>query len=222
MRENKMMKKNYKTLISKLLTQHTCYDKDLISTKALFGGTGISYDDIMFGWVQYDEFYLRGHPEYLNMFIELKMEPLILEMGVTSKFLKYYNVTSELWADEVKLIELIQMVIDYSHLDKVSQRQVKESRIRDLPNMTLSLERSLYKVGINNIESFREHGAYNSYFKLKQNNADISKNILFALCSALMGKHAATLSDGHKRKLKNEYKEFALSNNTNTNTNTNT
>lgn len=202
------MEENNKKMIDKILALFSENDISLISLRTLFGGTGICYKGIMFGWIYANHFYLRGHAEYISMFNNLNMEPLILESGVIAKLLKYYRVTDNLWENEQKLAQIIQMVIDYSYQDKLSKRQIKESRIKELPNMTLSLERALFKVGIINLKYFQEVGAFESYFKLEQNNQEISKNILFCLHCALKKVHVATLSEESKFRLQQEYHEF--------------
>lgn len=203
-----MINNDYKNIIIRILTEILQYDEELITTKALFGGSGICYKDIIFGWFYNDQFYLRGHPDYLTMMIELKMEPLILEVGVRNKLLQYYQVTKELWQNEDKLIKIIQMVVEISQQEKISKRQIREARIKDLPNMTLSLERILFKAGVINIDLLRQLGPFKVYYKLQQQNKHISKNILFSLYCALEGVHVAILTEEKRCQLMEEYNSF--------------
>lgn len=100
------------------------------------------------------------------------------------------------------------MVINYSC--QIQRFKLKEPRIKDLPNMTASLERSLFKVGITNVDIFRQTGTIQSYAKLKQSNKSLSNNVLFILHSALNGKHVATLTDEQKCAIKKEYNQFII------------
>ncbi len=202
------MGNNYKKIIIHVLTEILQYNGKLISTKALFGGSGICYNNIIFGWFYNEQFYIRGHASYLSMITELKMKPLILEVGIRNKLLQYYQVTNELWQDEAKLANIIHMVIETSQQDKLSKCQIKEARIKDLPNMTLSLERILFKAGITNIELLKQFGPFKVYYQLQQQNKNISQNILFSLYCALKGVHVAILTEEKKSQLINEYNAF--------------
>lgn len=202
------MGNNYKKIIMQILTEILEYDEKLISTKALFGGSGICYNGIIFGWFYNDHFYVRGHSNYLSMLVELEMNPLILEVGVRNKLLQYYQVTEPLWHNQTKLANIIHMVVETSQQDKLSKCQIKEARIKDLPNMTLSLERILFKAGVVNIELLKQLGPFKVYYKLQQQNQNISKNILFCLYCALEGIHVAILTAEKKSQLTNEYNTF--------------
>ncbi|WP_392552002.1 TfoX/Sxy family DNA transformation protein [Orbus wheelerorum] len=205
------MKEYKKSIINKLSSCFTQYEMKQISIKPLFGGAGVCLNEVMFAWIYDNNLYLRGHVDYLTRFIQLNMEPLIFGTGVTVKLLQYYKVTNYLWGDEKAFKDIVQMVIKYACLDKLSKRRIKESRIKDLPNMTLSLERSLFRVGIINLAAFRRQGSFKSYYKLEQCNKSLSKNILYTLHSALMGNHVATLTEEQKNTLKKEYNEFTIS-----------
>lgn len=203
-----MNKNNDAYIINKLLSCLPLHNDNQITVKSLFGGSGISCNEIMFAWVYEHNLYLRGHPQYLHLFVELNMQPLAFDTGVMVKLLQYYQVTDQLWQNEKELITIIQMVIEYSLFDKELQRKAKESRIKDLPNMNLSLERSLFRAGITNVAIFRQQGAFKSYLQLTQINKNVSKNVLFILHSALTGIHVATLTETQKKRLKKEYHEF--------------
>lgn len=205
------MKENTRMITDKLLA---CFPEDNLSRitiKPLFGGSGICYEGTMFAWIYADKLYLRGHSEYLTMFNELNMKALAFDTGVIVKLLQYYQVTDRLWQNPLQLESMIHMVIKYAFKDKQLKQCVKESRIKDLPNMNLSLERALYRVGIINLDEFRRQGPHRCFLKLKRNNKNISINVLYMLHCALKGQHVATLSEKQKNQLQNEYNELRLS-----------
>lgn len=196
------MKEHDKNIFERLLSFFANNEINNITIMSLFGGVGVYSNATMFAWIYDNQLYLKGHADYIAMFTRYQMKPLEFNTGVTIKLLQYYQITDYLWQDEKKLIKIIQMVIKYSSQNQ--RYKLKEERIKDLPNMTISLERALFKVGITNITLLRQEGALQSYLKLKQFNKNISSNVLFILHSALVGKHVATLTDEQKSQLKKE------------------
>lgn len=205
------MKEYDKNILDKLSSLFPREEVNHITIIPLFGGSGVCWNAVIFAWIYDNQLYVKGHPDYLAMFTELTMPPLSFNLGVTVKLLQYYQITPPLWRNKEKLVEIINMVIEYAYSTKVSQCRVKEERIKDLPNMTLSLERSLFRVGIINLDAFRHSGTFESYFKLKQYNKSLSKNVLYILHSALQGLHVATLTNEQKNAIKKEYNDFVAS-----------
>ena len=179
-----------------------------VTTQPLFGCVGLCFNGKTFAHAKENQLYLKAHPAYIATFNALEMAQMQFDVTVRPKFLQYYLVTDELWADEKRLIEIIKMVLE--HLDdEYGRYQLKEPRLKDLPNITLSLERQLIRSGIQNVEALKELGAIKTYFKLQQNNCVVSNNILFSLHSALAGVHVAVLSDEEKHHLIDEYHAFS-------------
>lgn len=204
------MKENTRTITDKLLACFSADNLERITIKPLFGGSGVCFDDTMFAWIYADKLYLRGYSEYLTMFSELNMKALAFDTGVIVKLLQYYQVTDRLWQNQQQLKHIIQMVIEYAFKDKQLRQRVKESRIKDLPNMNVSLERALYRAGIVNLDEFKRLGPHRCFLKLKRNNKSVSINVLYTLHCALKGQHVATLSEKQKNQLKKECNELSL------------
>lgn len=200
------MKEHDENILNKLSALLFNHEINEITIISLFGGSGVYCNGIMFAWVYENNLYLKGHADYLDIFVQQKMKRLEFHTGVTIKLLQYNQVTDFLWQNEKELIKIVKMVIEHTH--QMQSLQLKEPRIKDLPNMTSSLERSLFKVGITNIDIFRQMGVFESYFKLKQANRNISTNVLYTLHSALIGKHVATLTSSQKCAIKAEYRLF--------------
>ena len=76
----------------------------------------------------------------------------------------------------------------------IDRRKNNEAgRLKDLPNLTLALERMLWEVGIENSDDLRLQGACVTYEKLCAVKKDLSINILMALEGAILGFHEAAL-----------------------------
>ncbi|NUF27775.1 regulator of competence-specific genes [Gilliamella bombicola] len=194
------------TFANRILTELS--DVKDISIKTFFGGFSVNSKDIMFGWITQKDFYLRGHPDYRSIFIDLGMQPLSITMGMSTKLLDYYKVGDVLFNDHKKLLAMVTMVIEYTKKEQYEKGKLKEKRIKEMPNMTLSLERLLCSVGIKDVESFQEEGYLSAYYKIKQKKAAISINILFVLYSSLKRFHVATLSKETKKAIELEYQCF--------------
>lgn len=189
-----------------ILKEFSCFDD--VSIKTFFGGFSISSKSTMFGWIGKSEFYLRGHSYYRDFFIEAGMQPLSLPSGISTKSLDYYKVSDELFCDREKLHSIARMAIEYAELDLSEKNKIKEHRIKELPNMTLSLEKLLFSVGIINIQTFQEKGYLEAYHRIKNKKSDLSINILFILYASLHGRHVASLSQSTKDEIKLAYQYF--------------
>ncbi|OCG09973.1 hypothetical protein A9G13_10750 [Gilliamella sp. wkB178] len=179
-----------------------------ISIKTFFGGFSISSREIMFGWIGKGDLYLRGHSNYRSLFIESGMQPLSLPAGISTKLLDYYKVSDELFHDRKKLHTIVKMVIECAEYEQKEKNKIKEQRIKELPSMTLSLERLLFSVGIINIPIFYEIGYLEAYHRIKTKKAGISINILFILYASLHRRHVASLSQSTKDEIKLNYRCF--------------
>lgn len=194
------------TFANRILTELS--DVKDISIKTFFGGFSVNSEDIMFGWITQKDFYLRGHPDYRSIFIDLGMQPLSITMGMSTKLLDYYKVGDVLFKDHEKLLAMVKMVIEYTKKEQYEKSEIKAKRIKELPNMTLSLERLLCSVGIKDVKTLQEVGYLSAYYKIKQKKEAISINILFALYSSLHKFHVATLSKETKKEIELEYQHF--------------
>ncbi|MWN31981.1 hypothetical protein GQ597_06860 [Gilliamella sp. Pra-s65] len=194
------------TFANRILTELS--DVKDISIKTFFGGFSVNSEDIMFGWITQKNFYLRGHSDYRSLFVDLGMQPLSITMGMSTKLLDYYRVGDALFKDHEKLLAMVKMVIEYTKKEQYEKSEIKAKRIKELPNMTLSLERLLCSVGIKDVKTLQEVGYLNAYYKIKQKKETISINILFALYSSLHKFHVATLSNETKKEIELEYQCF--------------
>ncbi|WP_392565765.1 TfoX/Sxy family DNA transformation protein [Utexia brackfieldae] len=179
-----------------------------LSSRSMFGGYGILLDNVMFAWVFSDNLYLRANASFLAVFTDLQMLPLSLSTGGFSKLLHYYCVSETIWKNSVLLEKLLRLSISGAFEDKKIKLSLKENRLKDLPNMTLSLERLLIQIGIVNINQLKNDGALKVYYRLKQRNNNISINVLYILFAAINGYHVAVLSDEQKEHLRTQFMQL--------------
>ena len=179
-----------------------------VSIRSFFGGFSLNSESTMFGWVDQKNFYLRAHPNYRSLFIDLGMQPLNLVFDGSNKLLDYYKVGDDLLTDRKKLHDIVKIVIEYAKQDQNEKLAKKQNRLKALPNMTVSLEKLMISVDITDIQSFKRIGYLETYYRIKHKNPKLSLNILFGLYGALSGQHMALLSQELKKEIKLAYQEF--------------
>ena len=179
-----------------------------VSIRSFFGGFSLNSESTMFGWVDQKNFYLRAHPNYRSLFIDLGMQPLNLVFDGSNKLLDYYKVGDDLLIDRKKLHDIVKIVIEYAKQDQNEKLAKKQNRLKALPNMTVSLEKLMISVDITDIQSFKRIGYLETYYRIKHKNPKLSLNILFGLYGALSGQHMALLSQELKKEIKLAYQEF--------------
>jgi Regulator of competence-specific genes len=179
-----------------------------VSIRSFFGGFSLNSESTMFGWVDQKNFYLRAHPNYRSLFIDLGMQPLNLVFDGSNKLLDYYKVGDDLLTDRKKLHDIVKIVIEYAKQDQNEKLAKTQNRLKALPNMTISLEKLMISVDITDIQSFKRNGYLETYYRIKHKNPKLSLNILFGLYGALSGQHVALLSQDLKKEIELAYQEF--------------
>lgn len=171
-----------------------------VHSRSLFGGYSLSIDNTVFAMVSEGELYLRACEENAAYFIERKLPVLAFSKRGRAVSLNYYQVDDVLWQDPALFMLLSEKAF-------VSARQEKEARdkhqrIKDLPNLTLSMELKLWEAGIRDIQTLKNKGAKACWVILRQQHRDLGLRALFALEGAIVGMHAAALPAERRRELK--------------------
>lgn len=151
-------------------------------------------------------FFLKGHYSYNQQFENLGLCSITIEKGLLRKELNYYEITPEIWKNKQELTKLTHKVIDTSLLEQNRKSNIRESRLKDLPNMNFSLEKLLARNGVPDVNAFKEIGCYEAFHRLKKASKNISDNILFSLFCALKTVHVQTLTDEEKDHILEHYK----------------
>lgn len=190
-----------KELIDSVITRLSYLDD--ISSRSMFGGYGICQNQLIFGLISEGEFYLRANEKLEQTFINYGMKQLnYLNRGIPI-LMRYYLVDKTLWSNHARLQELVDLALQAAEEDKCIKERSRGKRLKELPNITLSLERLLWRAGVLNQKMLFELGAVQTYLKLKQISHNISTNILFALAAAIEGCHVARLTEHFKNHLLN-------------------
>lgn len=195
-----------KTTAVNIKQEFSCVED--VSLRSFFGGFSLNSESIMFAWLDQNDVYLRAHDKYRSMFVELGMQPLDLVFDGSHKLLDYYKVDDALRQDRQKLHTIVKMVIEHAKQDLDEKLFKCQSRLKSLPNMSVSLEKLMVSSDITNVEIFKKVGYLETFYRIKSKNPKLSINILFSLYGALHGRHVGTLSSESKEKIELAYQDF--------------
>ncbi|MCW2474336.1 MULTISPECIES: TfoX/Sxy family DNA transformation protein [unclassified Symbiopectobacterium] len=178
-----------------------------ITTRSQFGGYSIAANKTIFGLISNGELYLRASKRCEPHFLALNMPHLVYTKRGMPVPLSYYLVGEVLWEDPTQLLQLAKMSLEGAEQDKSEREHC--TRLKDLPNLNHDLERMLWKAGIRNADELQQHGAKESYLKLKAVSKHASVNILLALAGAICRTHQAALPKGVRNELIEWYKHHS-------------
>ena len=164
-----------------------------IRARSQFGGYSLSANRVMFALVSDGELYLRASHETEEYFCEQGMERLIYRKRGMAVLLRYFKVSKAQWEKPRALRQMAMLSLRGMQGDIDRRKNNEAGRLKDLPNLTLALERMLWEVGIENSDDLRLQGACVTYEKLCAVKKDLSINILMALEGAILGFHEAAL-----------------------------
>ncbi|MCW2258414.1 DNA transformation protein [Providencia alcalifaciens] len=152
-----------------------------------------------------DLLYLRGCLFARSYFESAALNRLVFRKKGIPLELRYYLVSKQIWENEELLLHCIDLAYR-SAIEEKTQKQSAVIRIKDLPNMNMSVERALGKIGIHKVDELREIGAKACFLKLKQYGKFApSIKLLIGLAGAIEGYHSAVLPAKMKQDLINWY-----------------
>uniref|UniRef100_UPI0035C04DEC TfoX/Sxy family DNA transformation protein n=1 Tax=Vibrio parahaemolyticus TaxID=670 RepID=UPI0035C04DEC len=153
--------------------------------RSMFGGIGLFSDDAMFALVSNDCCYLRGGNGLDEEFTLLNCE-------------KYKHVKKQITG----LDDLLRKSIDCSIKERKYQKSSASKRLRDLPNMQLTLERMVKKAGIDDVETFLELGPVEVFNKVRvAYGNDVDVKLLWKFAGAIDGVHWKLIQEPRKKQL---------------------
>ena len=170
--------------------------------RSMFGGTGIFIDSAMYAIINDEALFLRGGGDLDQQLILLGCEKFRHIKRSTTAVVNYYDVTHVYNQDVALCSNLVKGSIAISTSDKNFKKSDKSKRIRDLPNMRLTLERMVKKAGVPDVSSFVSLGAVEVFRKVRQSQGkDLDVKLLWMFAGAIDGCHWTLLKDEQKQRL---------------------
>lgn len=168
-------------------------------TRSMFGGIGFFQSEAMFSLIVGGRIFVRGGGHLDRLFKSLKCEKYQHVKKQSIATVNYYDVTALFMARNEILVRIILASIKYS----IRQRQDKCSRrLRDLPNMHLTLERMVKKAGVQDVDTFMRLGAAEVFNRVRAvYGQDVALSVLWKFAGAIEGVHWMLLQEPKKRQL---------------------
>lgn len=163
-----------------------------ITTRSQFGGYGLLANGVMFAVIAENELYLRATDRLEPLFRARGMVKMTYSKRGMPMVMRYYWVDESLWQEPKTLLSFAWQAFHEADKELKLKKRGRD-RLKDLPNIDVSLERLLWMVGIHNSYELRLLGAKACYLKLSKQNKRLSIKVLFALAGAIAGYHHAAL-----------------------------
>lgn len=170
--------------------------------RSMFGGIGLFQNDAMFALLSEDCVFIRGGKLLDKKLTGLDCEKYRHVKKQTTATVNYYDITDLFTSEHPELDSIIRTSIDNS----IQQRSFKKSsasrRLRDLPNMQLTLERMVKKAGVDDVSMFMQLGASEVFNKVrKAYGNDVDLKLLWKFAGAIDGIHWKLLQEPRKQQL---------------------
>ncbi|WP_261817263.1 TfoX/Sxy family DNA transformation protein [Vibrio gallicus] len=174
-----------------------------VSTHSMFGGTGYFQNDAMFLLLFDGKAYLRGGEGLSELFKGQQCQQFAFKKRIGSAVVEYFAVDEIFDSKPEKFEYLLQLSVksaqQYKHC------HTKTTQLRNLPNLQLSIERMLFRVGIEDCETLHRVGSVAAYSRLKEvYGEDLNISLLWKLEGALSQVHYTLLSHQVKCMLLNQ------------------
>lgn len=157
-----------------------------VKTKPIFGDVGVFCQGAMFALIGENKLYLKGGDWLDSRFKELQCQRYCIKKKNSQTVVNYYDVTDLVIHDHSYVDTLISSSKKLAIRQYQAQNSFENKRLRDLPNMNVSLERYLKKANIFSIKQLYELGAEKAFVKIRALNGKGSdKRVLLKLYGAI-------------------------------------
>lgn len=170
--------------------------------RSMFGGIGLFAEDAMFSLVTDNRIYIRGGESVDSQFEALGCERFKHVKKTTIATVNYFDITELFDKNPAKLLSIIKDAMELSLEERQFKKSKENRRLRDLPNMQLTLERMVKKAGVPDVNSFLEIGAVDVFKKVNSTyGGDVDVKLLWKFVGAESGVHWTLLQEPMKKAL---------------------
>ncbi len=170
--------------------------------RSMFGGTGFFVSGAMFALVKEDKIYLRGGESLTEVLVSKDCKKFVHVKKSSTAIVNYYDITALYDAKDEGLDELVANSVRTSVAEKEYRDSKINKRLRDLPNLRLTIERMLKKAGIENVDTFFSMSPEEIFLKVREAHGyDVDIKLLWMFAGAQTGVHWTLLTDDTKQQL---------------------
>lgn len=170
--------------------------------RSMFGGTGLFSDGAMYALISNGAIFIRGSETLDEALAEKGCVRYKHVKKQTVATVNYFDITDMFSNRDNELDYYIKQSIDCSKVERKQQKSQESLRLRDLPNMQLTLERMVKKAGIPDVSTFMDVGPEVVFQKVKQAYGDdIDIRLLWKFAGAADGCHWQLLQEPRKQEL---------------------
>ncbi|MGD8116926.1 TfoX/Sxy family DNA transformation protein [Vibrio sp. TRT 29B02] len=159
--------------------------------RSMFGGMTFFSNGFPFAAYWNGHLYLRVSQEEKHQLDAKGIEPLTYRKenskGWHSVKSRYYPISAELLNNTDALLAASKQACEQARQEK--ENTIAQTRIKDMPNMRLSIERMLKKVGIHTKKDLINVGSKQAFALLESEYSEVSVNLYFKIEGAISGKH---------------------------------
>ncbi len=172
--------------------------------RSMFGGMTFFSNGFPFAAYWNGHLYLRAGHEQKDKLDAEGVEPLTYRKenskGGHSVKSRYYPISPELLNNTDALLSASKQAYEQARQEK--EKTIAQTRIKDMPNMRLSIERMLKKVGIQTKTDLIKVGAKRAFSLLESEYSEISDDLYFKIEGAISGKHYLVVKEQQQYKSK--------------------
>lgn len=170
--------------------------------RSMFGGTGFFVRGAMFALLKEERIYLRGGLEFTEKLVSKSCKKFVHVKKSSTAIVNYYDITDLYEQDEDGLDALIRKSLDNSVTEKEYRDSKLNKRLRDLPNLRLTIERMLKKADIGTVDTFFSMTPEELFRKVQEAHGyNVDIKLLWMFAGAQTGMHWTLLSEDVKQQL---------------------
>ncbi|ALB62309.1 DNA transformation protein TfoX [Cronobacter condimenti 1330] len=193
-----------------LRVQNTLSSLGTVTHRSLFGGYSLAIDDAVFAMLVEGRLYLRASDLSRDYQHTHSPEMLSCTRRGRNISLNYYLVDDELWGSPALLRDHARVALACARAEK--SERARERRVKDLPNLNVQLEVSLWEAGIRDVDTLCAFGAKECWLKLRKARKNLGLHVLYALQGAITGTHEAALPAQIREELLEWFMQLSVQN----------
>ncbi|OOE72190.1 TfoX/Sxy family DNA transformation protein [Salinivibrio sp. ML290] len=170
--------------------------------RSMFGGIGFFSQEAMFALLTGKHVYLRGGGLLTDKLIAKGCNKFVHVKKSTSAVVNYYDVTALYLGHDPDLPTMIEQSLQRALKDKAQKTSTSSLRLRDLPNLRLTIERMLKKSGVKDVSTFYSMAPQEMFRRVQMTHGkDIDINLLWKLAGAQQGRHWELIEKDERERL---------------------